>query len=151
MERRLTNVLRSAGLVAAATATALLASTAAASAAPRTGAQVSGAGAAASAPSALAADCDVPPVGSMCVHIHNTANDSWYWYGPWYSCVIHNFTSTEMPTWINNNQTGGVRTTFYYGRDGGGGAIGSVSQDYSGRPPGYKSADYSAAYSVRVC
>ncbi|MFF0393329.1 hypothetical protein ACFYS8_32225 [Kitasatospora sp. NPDC004615] len=99
---------------------------------------------------AQAETCDLPPVGSMCVHIHNTSNDTWYWYGPWYACEVHNFGSSEMPTWINNNQTGGVWTTFYYKRDGVD-PIRSVSQDYSGRPPGYRDANFSAAYSVRVC
>jgi hypothetical protein len=100
---------------------------------------------------AQAANCDLPPAGSMCLHIHNTSNDTWYWYGPWYSCTIHNLGTYEMATWINNNQTGGVWTTFYKGRDGGGGSLGSVYQDFSGRPPGYRDADYSASYSVRVC
>lgn len=100
---------------------------------------------------AQAVNCDLPPVGSMCLHIHNTSNDTWYWYGPWYSCAVRNLSVYEMATWINNNQTGGVRTTFYYWYDGSGGAIGSVSQDYSGRPPGYEDANHSASYSVRVC
>ncbi|MGW4381795.1 hypothetical protein [Kitasatospora sp. NPDC004531] len=100
---------------------------------------------------AQAADCDVPPAGSMCLHIHNVGTNQWYWEGPWYSCVIHNLDWSEMATWINNNQTGGVRTTFYYGQNGTGGVLGSVSQDYSGRPPGYSNADLSAAKSVRVC
>ncbi|MFF0294718.1 hypothetical protein ACFYST_14380 [Kitasatospora sp. NPDC004614] len=102
------------------------------------------------APAQAVEVCDVPPVGSMCLHIHNTSDNSWYWLGPWYACTVHNLGSTEMPTWINNNQTGGVRTTFYWDRDGVN-PIGSVSQDYSGRPPGYEHANYSAALSVRVC
>ncbi len=84
----------------------------------------------------------------MCLHVHNAATDEWYWYGPWYSCDVHRLAFSEMPTWINNNQTGGVRTTFY---DSSGGVLGSVSQDYSGRPPGYSDAGNSAAKSVRVC
>ncbi|WP_330461619.1 hypothetical protein OIB37_34985 [Streptomyces sp. NBC_00820] len=104
----------------------------------------------AAASPAQAASCDIPPAGSMCVHIHNTDADSWYWLGPWSACTIHNIPGYDQVTWINNNQVGGVRTTFYYEPDGTN-AIGSVAQDYSGRPPGYVSSDLSWARSIRVC
>ncbi|MFF6956240.1 hypothetical protein [Streptomyces sp. NPDC008317] len=99
---------------------------------------------------AQAVDCNLPPVGDMCLHIHNTDTNTWYWLGPWNACAVHNIAIDEQATWINNNQVGGVRTTFYYGRDGKN-PIGSVAQDYSGRPPGYTDSDLSSAQSVRVC
>ncbi|MEV7213513.1 hypothetical protein AB0O31_10540 [Kitasatospora cineracea] len=99
---------------------------------------------------AQADTCDLPPAGSMCLHIHNTSTDTWYWFGPWSTCTVHNIPAYDQVTWINNNQVGGVRTTFYAGRDATN-PLGSVAQDYSGRPPGYVDSNYSATQSVRVC
>ncbi|MFE7114367.1 hypothetical protein ACFU99_02955 [Streptomyces sp. NPDC057654] len=104
-----------------------------------------------SASPAQAPNCDIPPAGSMCVHIHNTNTNQWYWFGPWSACAIHNIPDYDQVTWVNNNQVGGVRTTFYRGQNGSGGSLGSVAQDYSGRPPGYVNSNLSYAHSIRVC
>jgi hypothetical protein len=102
-------------------------------------------------PAQASTHCPGPEHGSMCVHIHNTDNDTWYWFGEWTACTVHNIPVYDQVTWVEDNQYTGTVTTFYYGRDGGGGAIGTMTAPTNGRPPGYVDSDLSYTQSIRVC
>ena len=69
---------------------------------------VSGASPAQAASDPRCVGSETPPSGSMCVHIHNTNTNQWYWFGPWSSCVQHEIPIYDQVTWVKSNQVGFV-------------------------------------------
>ena len=107
-----------------------------------------GLGLSATAPAQAASSCPNPDNGYMCVHIHNTDTDSWYWFGPWYTCTTHTIPLYDQVTWVEDNQYSGTESWFY---DYNGTQLGTMTAKINDRPPGYVSSDLSYTYKIKVC